>query len=132
MAYLIGGIIVIAVIAFFYVWAKKDADRLSNYIAELTEEQKKTLEATEIEEAEGGKYAWIQDGMICDAIVKNESKVALVVLWYNKVIQNNTLNQIQHADINMKKADFDKHGLKKGDFVKIYIDPEKGAKIVFD
>lgn len=68
--------------------------------------------------------------MIAEINVKGENKVALKVLWYNTVIQNATVNQCQYADINMKKSDFDAKGLKNGDFVEIFIDPTKGAKIL--
>lgn len=132
MEYLIAVIIVGAIITFFFVWAKKDKERLDGFLSSLSTEQKNKLEDTEIKSIEGKKDVWIQDGLICKVDVKNENNVALVVLWYNKVIQNSTFNQMQHADINMKKATFDEHKLKEGDFVKVYIDPEKSAKIIFE
>lgn len=132
MGTLIAVIIVVVFISIFFIWAKKDKERLDGFVSSLSTEQKEKLANTEIQAVEGEKNAWVQDGLICKVNVKNENKVALVVLWYNKLIQNDTFNQIQHADINMKKAIFDEHKLKEGDFVKIYIDPEKSAKIIFE
>ncbi len=132
MGYIITGAIVGAIIAVVFVLAKKDNERLGDFVSSLSDEQKERLAATEIQEVAGKKNVWIQEGLICKATVKSESKVALVVLWHNKVIQNNTFNQIEHADINMKKAVFDEHNLKEGDFVKICIDPEKGGEIIFE
>jgi len=132
MEHVIAGVIVLAVIIFFIVWAVKDKKRLEGYVSALSEEQKEILKSTEVQGVEGKENVWTQTGLICEVNVKNEHKVALVVLWYNKVIQNATFDKICHADINVKKEEFDSHGLKKGDFVKIYIDPEKGGKIVFD
>lgn len=125
-------VIVAVIILFFIVWAIKDRKRLEGYVSELSEEQKEILKVTEVRGVDGKKNAWTQTGLIWEVKVKNEHKVALVVLWYNTVIQNATFEKICHADINVKKEEFDSHGLKKGDFVKIYMDPEKGAKLVFD
>lgn len=131
MTYLPVFIIVGAIVGVFIFLIKKDNERLAGYVAKTTEEQKAKLAATEITLVDGKKNVWTQTGMICDAKIKSESKVALVVLYHNKVIQNNTYNQIEHADLNISKAEFDSHNLKVGDFVKIYIDPEKGAKVIF-
>lgn len=132
MEYVIFGIIIGAIIGGLVYLAQKDNKRGEEYVSALTNEQKEKLRATEIEPVTGKNNVWTQVGMICDVKIKNENKVALVVLWHNKVIQNDTFDKIQHADINMKKSDFDSHGLKNGDFVKIYIDPEKSAKIIFE
>lgn len=127
-------LILVVVLAIFagviVIWAKKEKEILNDILANLTKEQKEALENNQVEDFDDKKHTWTQRGMIASVKVKGESKVALKVLWYNTVIQNNTLNQCQYADINMKKADFDEKGLKVGDFVKIFINPEKGAKIL--
>ena len=132
MEYVITGVIVLAVIIFFVVWAGKDQKRLEGYVSALSEEQKEILKSAEVQGVDGKKNVWTQTGLICEVKVKNEHKTAVVVLWYNTVIQNATFEKICHADINVKKEEFDAHGLKEGDYVKLYIDPEKGGKIVFD
>lgn len=132
MEYAIAAVIVLVVVIFFVVWAVKDQKRLAGYVSELSEEQKEVLKSAEVQGVDGKKNAWTQTGLICEVSVKNEHKVAVVVLWYNTVIQNATFEKICHADINVKKEEFDAHNLKEGDYVKMYMDPEKGAKIVFD
>ena len=132
MEYVIGAIIVLAFIGVILVMAKKEGNNLENMLSNLTEEQKRTLEDNQIENFDDKKHTWVQRGMIAQVCEKN-NKVALKVLWYNTIIQNATLNKCQYADISMKKSEFESHGLKNGDFVKIYINPEKcKVNIVFD
>lgn len=130
MEYLITILVIAIFIVIIMVWAKKDNGILDGLLSNLTEEQKKELEDNQVENFDEKKHTWTQRGMIAEINVKGENKVALKVLWYNTVIQNATVNQCQYADINMKKSDFDAKGLKNGDFVEIFIDPTKGAKIL--
>lgn len=130
MEYLITILVIAIFIVIIMVWAKKDNGILDGLLSNLTEEQKKELEDNQVENFDEKKHTWTQRGMIAEINVKGENKLALKVLWYNTVIQNATVNQCQYADINMKKSDFDAKGLKNGDFVEIFIDPTKGAKIL--
>lgn len=130
MEYLITILVIAIFIVIIMVWAKKDNGILDGLLSNLTEEQKRKLEDNQVENFDKKKHTWTQRGMIAEINVKGENKVALKVLWYNTVIQNATVNQCQYADINMKKSDFDAKGLKNGDFVEIFIDPTKGAKIL--
>lgn len=133
MIYFISVVIIIAIFSvIIWFWAKKEGEVLKEMLSNLTEDQKKKLEDNEVGNFDDKKNTWIQRGMIGKVIDKN-NKVALKVLWYNTVIQNATLNQCQFADINMKKDVFEAHGLKEGDFVKIFINPEDAkAQIIFD
>lgn len=72
---------------------------------------------------------------------KEKKKIAYIflthtkVLWYNKVIPNNLYEQIQDGDLAVSKEEKENHNLKVGDFVKVYIAPEKTVgsfKIIFD
>ncbi len=128
-------LIIIVFIAIFagimMIWAKKENENLDNLLSNLTEEQKNDLKDNQVENFDEKSHTWTQRAMIAEVKVKGENKVNLTLLWYNTVIQNNTLNQCQSADINMKKSDFDAKGLKEGDFVKMFMDPEKcNAKIL--
>lgn len=119
-------------IVIFYFWAKKEKEVLQEMLSRLTEEQKKELEDNQVQPLEDKKFAWIQRGMIGKVTDKN-NKVALKVLWYNTVIQNDTLNKCQFADVTINKDVFEAHGLKEGSFVKILIKPEDAkAEIIFD
>ena len=128
-------LIIIVFIAIFagimMIWTKKENENLDNLLSNLTEEQKNDLKDNQVENFDEKSHTWTQRAMIAEVKVKGENKVNLTLLWYNTVIQNNTLNQCQSADINMKKSDFDAKGLKEGDFVKMFMDPEKcNAKIL--
>lgn len=130
MEYIIAIIVIAAFAAVIMIVAKKEQGILDNLLLKLTDEQKKDLEDNQIEDFDEKKHTWIQRGMIAEVNTKGDNKVNLKVLWYNTIIQNDTVNQCQYADISMKKSDFDNKGLKNGDFVKIFIDPAKGAKII--
>lgn len=130
MEYLITIFVIVIFIVIIMVLAKKDKGTLDGLVSNLTEEQKKKLEDNQVEDFDEKKHTWTQLGMIAEVNTKGENKVALKVLWYNTIIPNDTINQCQYADIDMKKADFDAKGLKTGDFVKLFIDPAKGGKIL--
>ena len=130
MEYLIAILVVVIIIIIIMQLAKKDSEILNGLVSNLTEEQKRKLEDNQVEDFNEKKYTWTQIGMIAEVNSKGKNKVALRVLWYNTIIQNNTLSKCQYADINMKKSDFDTKGLKNGDFVRMFIDTKKGGKIL--
>ncbi len=130
MEYLIAILVVVIIIIIMMQLAKKDSEILNELVSNLTEEQKRKLEDNQVEDFNEKNFTWTQIGMIAKVNIKGENKVELKVLWYNTVIQNNTLSKCQYADINMKKSDFDAKGLKNGDFVRMFIDPKKGGKIL--
>lgn len=134
MAYVIAGVIIgvfIGVIAYF---AKKGEVERQKILASITEEQKTRLESTEVKFIEGKNNEWTQEGMICNMVDKG-NKYACKILWYNRVIQNNLYKQIQDGDLTINKNEAVSHNLKTGDFVKVYIAPEKTVgsfKIIFE
>lgn len=130
MTYVIAGAVVAVFIVVIVIWAKKENDITKGLVAGLTEEQKALLEDNQVEMVDLKKCTWNQRAMIAAVKEKGDKKVALKVLWYNTIIQNNFLNQCEHADITMKKTEFEEKGLKVGSFVTMFMDPEKGAKII--
>jgi len=108
---------------------KKESNILNQFLANLTENEKKLLEDNQVTDYNDKKHTWIQRGMIAQVTKKGDS-VYLKVLWYNTIINNATINKCQYADIKMKKSEFESRNLKKGDFVKIFIDPRNKAKII--
>lgn len=134
MPYVIAGAIVGAFIGVIAYFAKKGETDRQNWVENLTEDQKNRLQATEVKFVEGKKNEWTQEGMICNMVEKG-NKFACKVLWYNKVIPNNLYEQIQDGDLAVSKEEKENHNLKVGDFVKVYIAPEKTVgsfKIIFD
>ena len=130
LTYLLAGLFVGAIIGGIVYWAKKENEATKQMMADLTEEQKALLEDVQIADYDSKKFTWTQRAMIA-RVKENGNSVALKILWYNTVIQNNTLNQCQHADLKMKASEFAKRGLKQGDFVNLFIDPQNAkCKIV--
>lgn len=131
MSYVIIGVIIAAFVGVVFVIAKKDAKERDEMVSKLSEEQKKRLMETEVEVVE--QNAWIQDAMVAK-IVDKGGKFDIRLLWYDKTYGNNEHLTITIADTSIKKAEQDAHQLKVGDFVKMYIAPEKtvgSVKIMF-
>lgn len=131
MAYLIGGVILAVVVVVVVMIAKKDNAERNEMVANLTEDQKNRLMSTEVEKVE--PVAWVQDAMVAKVTDKG-SKIDLRLLWYNKTYQNNEYETITIADASIKKSEQEEHNLQVGDFVKLYIAPEKSVgsvKVMF-
>lgn len=131
--YLLAGLIPVAILAgIIYIWSKKENEKIEKVASQLTEEQKNNLVDNQVENFNEKKITWTQRGMISE-VKESESKVKVRVLYYNTVVQNNTLNQICATDLKVDKSEFEKHGLKVGSFVKIFIDMNKfESNIVFE
>ena len=87
MEYLIMVVVIGAIIGVVFVVAKKDSKERDEMVSKLTEEQKNLLMLTEVKFVE--KNAWIQDAIV-GKINDKGNKIDIRLLWYNKVIQNNT------------------------------------------
>lgn len=109
----------------------------------LSDEQKNRLAQTEINFVKGSNSEWIfvngsnsewiQEGIIGKMTEKGK-KVHFRILWYNKVINNNSDDRMDIGDASLSKAEADEHNLKEGDFVNIYIAPlntKEPLKIIF-
>ena len=132
MEYIIGIIIFSLVVGVIVYFAKKSNEKLEQLKSELTEEQKNKLSLTEVKFIEGKNNEWIQDGLIAEMNEKG-NKYTIKVLWYNSVIPDNFINNIEYGDTSLSKDEVINNNLKKGDFVKVYIAPEKsvgGFKII--
>lgn len=131
--YLLVGLIPVAILAgIIYIWSKKENEKIEKVVSQLTEEQKNYLLDNQVENFNAKKITWTQSGMISE-VKESGNKVKVRVLYYNTVIQNNTLNQICATDLKVDKSEFEKHGLKVGSFVKIFIDMNKfDSNIVYE
>ena len=122
MEYIIGIIIFGLIIGAIVYFVKKENKKLEQLKSQLTE----------VKFIEGKNNEWIQDGLIAE-INEKKNKYTIKVLWYNSVIPNNFLNNIEYGDTTLSKEEVINNNLKKGDFVKLYIAPEKtidGFKII--
>ena len=132
MEYIIGIIIFGLIIGAIVYFVKKENKKIEQLKSQLTEEEKNKLSLTEVKFIEGKNNEWIQDGLIAE-INEKKNKYTIKVLWYNSVIPNNFLNNIEYGDTTLSKEEVINNNLKKGDFVKLYIAPEKtidGFKII--
>ena len=132
MEYLVIGAVLAVFIVVVFVIAKKDSKERDEMVGALTDEQRSRLLAAEPVFVD--KSSWTQEAMVAK-ITDKGSKFDVRMLWYNTTIGNNEQDTITLADATISKAEQDKHQLKKGDFVKLYIAPEKtvgSIKIVFD
>lgn len=130
--YLIIGAILGIFVAVIVVISKKDAKELEEFVAKLSEEQKKQLMEAEVNFVE--EEAWVQEAFVAKMTDKG-GKYDVRLLWYNKTMNNNESQEITIADANLKKEEQEAHNVKVGDFVKLYIAPNKtvgSVKIVFD
>ncbi len=131
MSYVIIGLVIGAIAGVVFVIAKKDSKELAEMTAKLTEEEKQRLENAEVEFVE--KNAWTQEAYVAKMTEKG-GKYDVRLLWFNKTLNNNEAGTITIADASLKKEDQAAHDVKVGDFVKLYIAPEKtvgSIKIVF-
>ena len=131
MSYVIIGAIIGAFVAAVFAIAKKDAKEKDEMVSKLTEEQKDRIMKAEVEFVE--QNAWTQEAMVAK-IVEKGTKYDVRLLWYNTTLGNNENQSITIADASISKKDQEAHNVKVGDFVKLYIAPEKtvgSVKIIF-
>ena len=130
MLYVIGALVLAVFVGILVIAIKKENAMQKQMLEELNHAQIEELKENEVTDFDDKKFTWIQKGIIGNVNDKG-AKVALKVLWYNTVIDNNTLNDFQYADIKIKKDEYESRKLSKGIFVNIFIDPQKAnAKIV--
>ena len=123
MEYVIVFAIVGAFVGVVVVLAKKEGQKLKEMVSRLTDEQKNKLALTEVNFVEGKDNEWIQEGMISEMVTKG-NKVALKILWHNKVMKNNSYDQITFGDTSVTVEEAQQHNLQVGSFVKVKIAPE--------
>ena len=131
MGYVIIGAVIGAFVAAVFAIAKKDAKERDEMVSKLSDEQKERIMNAEPDFVE--QNAWVQEAMVAK-IVEKGTKLDLRLLWYNTTIGNNENNSITIADASISKKEQEEHNVKVGDFVKLYIAPEKtvgSVKIVF-
>lgn len=131
MGYVIIGAIIGAFVAVVFKIAKKDAAERDEMVSKLSDEQQDRLMSAEVEFVE--ENAWVQEAMVAKMVEKG-SKFDVRMLWYNTTMGNNENQTITIADATITKAEQAEHDVKVGDFVKMYIAPEKtvgSVKIVF-
>lgn len=128
--FVVVGIIIFVVVVFVLaIKGKKERDEM---VSKLTQEQKNILMSTDVNFVENN--AWVQNAMVSKLVDKG-NKVAVTLLWFNKVLQNNEYNTITIAELTITKSEQQQHNLKNGDFVKMYFAPEKtvgSVKIIWN
>lgn len=118
-------------ISFFASWAKKEEELQKQMLESITDIEKEKLKDNKIEQFDSARGTWTQIGMI-GRVVENNGNMKLKVLWFNTVIQNNTYNDFQYADIKMSKDEYSNMGLQQGSFVRILIDVNNSESKILD
>lgn len=132
LLYIVIALVVVGVFALVVILlAKKGNKEMNGWLTQMTEEQKAYLRDNQVRDYDEKKHTWVQKAYVAQALDKGD-KIAVKLLWYNTVIQNNTLNDFQYADVKVSKTDYEGHGLRLGSYVNMFINPEKAhAEIVF-
>ena len=108
---------------------KKMGIKATNKLAEtLTEEQIDKLKENKVDQVEA--LTWSQLGMICE-VQESKRRVYLKVIWYNSVVINKQYFKFRYSDITMSRKEYETMGLQKGNYVRIYLAPNRSyAKIL--
>ncbi|MFI3250528.1 MAG: hypothetical protein R3Y07_06155 [Eubacteriales bacterium] len=125
------GVIPVGVFALIImIWVKNANKDMKSMLSNLLEEQIADLKDNQVLGFDPQKSTWTQKAMITRVTEKGNS-VALKLLWFNTVIQgHDSTDDFQYADIKMKKKEFEAKNLQNHAVVTMFIDPNKGAKII--
>lgn len=123
-------VVVVAVIAIMST--NRGVDKIQSSFEELTDEQYAILRDSVVEVDEDGPegHAWDQVGLV-SSIKPHGTSVTVRVMWFNKVIHNDSYGQVAIAQIIMPRRDVKERGLQEGDYVSLHMDTAKGASINF-
>lgn len=122
--FIIGLIIFLPIMGIIFLLVKKQNQRKAALVAALSQEVKDRLYAAEIFPMEDRKDSWSQEAYIAEAVDKG-SKMAVTAMYCNRVIENNSFNEIEFAEFKIDKAAWESKNLQIGSFINMYIDPNK-------
>lgn len=114
------GVIVLVV----FLLIKKQGKTQQTLEAAMTQEQKDRLLRTQPVAPPAGKGGFTIEALIVEMQDKG-SKYFTRLMWHNTVIPNNYMNKLMLAELNVPKEQADARGLKVGDYVQFWLDPEK-------
>ena len=122
----VGVLIVVVLFVIILFFVKKENVVQNEMLAELTDEQMEDLRENEVEIVNDNqkKFSWLQKGLIGQRTDKGNN-YSVKVLWFYTVIENQTLNDFQYAEVKIEKDEADRRCLKKGSLVRILIEPHK-------
>ena len=122
--FIIGLIIFLPIMGIIFLLVKKQNARKAALVDSLSQEVKDRLYAAEIFPMEGRKDSWSQEAYIAEAVDKG-SKMAVTAMYCNRVIENNSFNEIEFAEFKIDKTTWESKNLQIGSFVNMFIDPNK-------
>ena len=129
--YLLAAVVICGIFGgVIYFLAKKDRQNDEERVKALTPQQKEILISTSYEQAVGLKNGVLVQGLIYEIPKTTSRKAELVVMFYNQYYPN-FRGEIIHADVNVPIQEFQRYNLKVGDYVKLLLNEDKPAKVVF-
>ena len=90
----------------------------------MTQEQKDRLLQTRPVAPPAGKSGFVIEALVVEMQDKG-SKYFTRLMWHNTVIPNNFMDKLMSAELNVPKEKAEANGLKVGDYVRFWLDPEK-------
>lgn len=127
---ILGLVVVGIVIGIFFVLAKKENEETDRLISNLTEQQISILKSSEVFSSNSKDFIFTA---IIAKINDKGNKLALDLLYDEKVNMGPHYKKIVGAYSKITKAEQQKYNLKVGDFVKISINFEKcDVKVILD
>ena len=129
--YLLAAVVICGILGgVIYFLAKKDRQNDEERVRTLTPQQKEILISTSYEQAVGLTNGVLVQGLIFEIPKTTSRKAELVVMFYNQYYPN-FRGEIIHADVNVPIQEFQRYNLKVGDYVKLLLNEDKPAKVVF-
>lgn len=128
---LLGTVLFAAFIGVVFALAKKQNMKDEDRVNTLTDEQKRILTTTPYELVENLPHAAKVIGLIHEIPKVTNSKVKLVIMYYNMYFPN-MMQKILSVNINIPYSVYLEHNLKPGDYVKIIFNEDNAPKIVFN
>ena len=129
--YLLAAVVICGILGgVIYFLAKKDRQNDEERVRTLTPQQKEILISTSYEQAVGLTNGVLVQGLIYEIPKTTNRKAELVVMFYNQYYPN-FRGEIIHADVNVPIQEFQRYNLKAGDYVKLLLNEDKPAKVVF-
>ncbi|NEG69473.1 hypothetical protein [Bifidobacterium choloepi] len=130
MQYLVLLLVVVVVVLIFALSGNRGVDKIEASFEDVTDEQYAILKDSLIEVVSKDEHIWNQVGLV-SSIKPHGAKDTVRVLWFNKVIRNDSYGQIAIAQMFISKKTVKDHDLHVGDYVSLRLDAQRGASINF-
>ncbi|KFI69243.1 hypothetical protein [Bifidobacterium magnum] len=127
MGYVAAIIALLIIIAFIWIRGnKKNKKKLDSF--DITDEQRATLKRAPVTIDKRNPHSWNQLALIQN-VTKRGGRTVVDAMWYNTMINNDTMNDIAMAQFTVSYNELKDHNINVGDYVSINLDPKNGVTI---